>query len=92
MRSYSRGRFIDNDLALVSAEYRYPIFDVADAFLFWEEGRVFRSVSQERVLNGWKHSAGFGIRVWNPDGVLAVVQFALGDEETRFYFELGATW
>lgn len=92
LRGYTRGRFIDNDVALVSTEYRYPIFDVVDAFIFWEAGRVFSNISKQVVFDNWKRSVGFGLRIWNSKRVSAMTQIANSDESTRFYFELGATW
>jgi outer membrane protein assembly factor BamA len=92
LRGYSRGRFIDNDVAVASMEYRYPIWDVADAFVFLDQGRVFGKITNEKFFSGWKWSAGFGLRVWSYDDVLAMVQVARSDESTRAYFELGATW
>ncbi len=92
LRGYSKGRFIDNDLAMISIEYRYPIYDMIDAFLFLDEGRVFKKMTDEKFFENWKYSTGFGFRLWNPRTVLATFQVAFSDESTRLYFELGAVW
>ena len=92
LRGYSRGRFIDNDLAMISVEYRYPIHDFLDAFIFLDEGRVYEKMTGEKFLADWKYSAGFGIRVWNPRTVTASFQVARSEETTKLYFEMGAVW
>ena len=92
LRGYSRGRYIDNDLAMISVEYRYPIYDIFDAFIFLDEGRVYEKISDEEFFANWKYSAGFGLRVWNPRTVIATFQVARSDETTKLYFEMGAVW
>ncbi len=92
LRGYVEGRFRDNDLALASIEYRYPIYDFIDAFLFVDEGRVYEKMTDEKFFQDWKYSFGFGLRLWNPRDVTAMAQVARSKEGTRFYFELGATW
>lgn len=89
LRGYRTNRLVDRDMALVTIEYRYPIWDVIDAFLFLDEGRVFHSISDELSLRGWKYSAGFGLRVWNPDEVVVSAQFAKSDDGVQFFFHAG---
>jgi len=36
--------------------------------------------------------SGRGLRVWGTEGVVLKTLFALSEEDTRFYFELGGTW
>lgn len=92
LRGYNPRRFINNDLALATLEYRYPIFDQTDAFLFYERGRVYEKITGDGFFKNWKYSAGFGIRVWTPKSMIALTQIAFSDESIRFYFELGAHW
>lgn len=92
MRGFSSGRYIDNDLAMVSAEYRYPVYEVIDAFVFLDEGRVYEKVSSEDFFEGWRSSMGFGLRVWNTIAPVATFQIAWSEEETLFYFQMGAAW
>ena len=40
-RGYERGFFRGEGALLLSAEYRWPIWDTWDAYLFWDEGQVF---------------------------------------------------
>ena len=92
LRGYSGGRFIDNDLAFFSIEYRYPVYQSIDAFLFLDEGRVFKDITNESIFNNFTSSYGFGTRVRSAESVTAVIQIAKSEESTRLYFELGATW
>jgi outer membrane protein assembly factor BamA len=92
LRAYERGRFLDYDLALISVEYRYPLYHIIDAFVFLDEARVFHDISDELTLRGWRYSAGVGIRVWNSQGVLLKTQAAYGDEGLRLYLDVGSDW
>ena len=92
LRGYNRGRFVDNDLVTVTLEYRYPIYDIFDAFLFVDAGRVYADLTKDEVFENWKQSIGGGIRIWKSKGTIAVIQIARSDEDTRLYFEFGASW
>ncbi|MCP4705389.1 MAG: BamA/TamA family outer membrane protein, partial [candidate division Zixibacteria bacterium] len=92
LRGFNHGRFINNDLAFAAIEYRYPIFDMTDAYLFFEEGRVYEKMTDEAFFRGWKYSAGFGLRIWNSKNLVGLTQIAFSEESFRFYFELGAHW
>lgn len=92
LRGYNRGRFVDNDLITVTLEYRYPIYHLFDAFVFVDAGRVYADLTKAEVFENWKQSFGGGLRIWKSKGTVAVVQIARSDEDTRLYFELGASW
>jgi outer membrane protein assembly factor BamA len=92
LRGYSRGRFLDDDLAYGSVEYRYPIYDFMDAFVFFEEGRVYTEVFEESFLKHWKYSTGFGLRFWTEDSLIAIVQAAGSRESVQVYLELGISF
>lgn len=92
LRGYMGYRFIDRDMALVTLEYRYPVWRVIDAFVFLDEGRVFQDIARDMSLRSWKESYGVGLRIWNSDGVIFRTQVAFGDETTRFYLEFGSVW
>lgn len=89
LRSYYSSRFVDRDMALVNLEYRYPVWDIIDAFLFLDEGRVFNRLGSEFTLAEWHHSAGFGLRVWNDEDVVGMLTIAAGKEGARIFFEFG---
>ncbi len=46
LRGYHRGSLRGQGALLLSAEYRYPIWDTWNAFLFWDEGQVFDEYGQ----------------------------------------------
>ncbi|MCH7878552.1 MAG: BamA/TamA family outer membrane protein, partial [candidate division Zixibacteria bacterium] len=54
LRGFKSDRFTDNDLALVSVEYRYPIWDSIDAFLLIDAGRVFDQIEDDFRLRYWE--------------------------------------
>lgn len=92
LRGYTSNRFLDNDLTAAAIEYRWPVWNVIDAFVFAEAGRVYRTLTEEFTLKNWHESFGTGLRIWNRDGVIVLLQAAVGDEETQFYLELGGEW
>ena len=49
LRGSRRGVFRGEGSLLLSAEYRYPVWDTWNAFLFWDEGQVFDEYDQVRV-------------------------------------------
>ncbi len=92
LRGYRTGRFVDNDLLVASLEYRYPIWTALDGFVFYEQGRAFRSTFDDFVLTEWKYSTGLGVRAWGQDGELGRLFFAVSREGVRFYAQMGAEW
>lgn len=89
LRGYRTNRLVDRDMVMVTLEYRYPIWDVIDAFLFLDEGRVFSHMTDDFTLRGWKYSAGLGLRVWNPEEVMVSAQLAKSDDGVLFFFHAG---
>ncbi|MEZ5359774.1 MAG: hypothetical protein R3F48_13225 [Candidatus Zixiibacteriota bacterium] len=92
LRGFRGNRLVDKDAALVTVEYRYPLWTVIDAFVFIDEGRVFSSFEDELTFKNWHESYGVGLRIFARDEVIVRTQLAIGDEAPRIYFELGATW
>jgi hypothetical protein len=92
LRGYRKNRFLDKDLALVSLEYRWPIWRIFDAFLFLDEGRVYDEITDSPLFEDWKYSVGAGVRIWSEDGVQLMLLGARSREGTRFYAEVGASW
>jgi len=89
LRGYKPNRFQDHALAIVSLEYRYPIWQLADGFVFIDEGRVFESFDDDFSWRQWHYSFGFGFRVWDTTGEKLRLTAAWSDEEVRFYFNFG---
>lgn len=89
LRGFKSDRFTANDLALVSAEYRYPIWDSIDAFLLFDAGRVFDRIEDDFSLRNWEWNYGFGMRAWKTSGLILSATFARSNEETRYYLSAG---
>lgn len=92
LRGYRGNRFLDNDAVLASVEYRYPLLEVIDAFIFADEGRVFPNISDDFKWHDWKYSYGGGLRIFNRDNLLARVFVAKSKEDTRFNLEFGGAF
>jgi outer membrane protein assembly factor BamA len=88
LRAYRSRRFVDHSLTLVSLEYRWPIWNVVDAFLFIDEGRTFNAISEDFTLKNWQYSVGGGLRIWQEDGLLFSMLIGTGKEGSRFYFQV----
>lgn len=92
LRSFRSHRLVDKDAVLITAEYRYPLWTIIDAFVFLDEGRVFNRLGKEFTFKNWHESYGVGLRIFSQDEVVVRTQVAFGDEAPRVYFELGASW
>ena len=62
LRGYRRGFFRGAGSLLLSAEYRYPVWDTCNAFLFREEGQVFDRYG-DLEAGRFEHGYGAGISV-----------------------------
>ncbi len=89
LRGYDPVRFVDEKLALVSVEYRYPLWRSLDAYWFFEEGRVFSSFRDAAIFKNWHYSFGTGLRVWGKSGEVFRLEIAQSKEATRFLFNFG---
>lgn len=87
LRGYTRNRFRDAGALIVNAEYRYPIWDTWDAFLFVDEGQVFGDY-EDLDWDRFEWSAGSGVRFYSKHGFLFRVLVAFSEEETNFRFGL----
>lgn len=92
LRGYRTRRYLDNDMAMVSIEYRYPIWDVVDAFIFFDEGQVFEAIFDDFNTRNWNYDAGGGIRIWNTDKAVLSISAAYSEEDIRFYFQFSDTF
>jgi hypothetical protein len=86
VRGYTRGRFFDRDMAMVSIEYRIPLWHSIDSSLFFDTGQVSNNIFKERTLKNLEYGLGMGFRLWTPDRLIATFQFAVSPERIRFYF------
>ncbi|MEW6751201.1 MAG: BamA/TamA family outer membrane protein [Candidatus Latescibacterota bacterium] len=73
LRGFKRGSFRGRGALLLAAEYRWPIWDTWNAYVFWEEGQVFDEYSQ--VEGGrFRTSLGGGISLRTEQALLARVR------------------
>lgn len=80
LRGYRRGFFRGAGSLLLSAEYRYPIWDTWNALLFWEEGQVFDRYGDIEP-GGFEYSCGAGISVRTERSFLFGVRIARSRQE-----------
>ena len=80
LRGYKRGFFRGQGSLLFSAEYRYPIWDTWNAFLFVDEGQVFETYGDLEPA-AFKYSFGGGISVRTERAFLFGLRVARSEEE-----------
>ncbi len=90
IRGFERGRFIDNDMVMLSAEYRYPIWNNwnesgFDFFLFADAGQVAGNLFTDFSPSDFSEGVGFGIRAWTLEGLAARLAAGKSDDGWRIY-------
>ena len=80
LRGYRRGFFRGEGSLLFSAEYRYPIWDTWNAFLFLDEGQVFDKYA-DLGTGGFQYGFGAGISVRTERAFLLGLRIARSEEE-----------
>ena len=88
-RGYRRGFFRGEGSLLLNLEYRYPIWDTWNAYIFWEEGQIFDNYDQiemDRFHTSW----GGGISIRTETALLGKVFVAHSDfDKVRIGFSMG---
>jgi outer membrane protein assembly factor BamA len=87
LRGFPRNRFRERGSLLFNAEYRYPIWDTWDGFVFADEGQVFHRYSDVSI-GGFEWSAGGGVLVFTETSFVLRLQYAVSEEENLFRFDL----
>ncbi len=80
LRGYRRGSFRGQGSLLLGAEYRYPIWDTWNAFLFWEEGQVFERYG-DLEAGRFEYSFGAGLSVRTERAFLFGLRIGRSEEE-----------
>ncbi len=80
LRGYKRGHFRDRGSLLLSAEYRYPIWDTWNAFLFWDQGQVFGEYGALE-MDRFDYSYGAGLSLRTERAFLLGLHLARSEEE-----------
>ena len=91
IRGFARGRFRSDDMILGSLEYRYPIWDVIDAFWFVDAGRVTPNLFDSLKPEDLQYGYGGGLRHWNSTRVVSNLVVSKSREQWRIYFGLNRT-
>lgn len=92
LRGFRSSRLVDDDMVVITLEYRYPVLHVVDAFIFLDEGRVFPSITDDISWGQWLYSTGVGFRVHGRRSVLLTTLLAFSREAVRFHLQMGADW
>lgn len=93
-RGFRTGRFTDNDVVAVMAEWRYEVWHELQSrarmefFLFLDEGAVASRLS-DLTSDDWHTSYGAGVRFATVQGLAFVTFIGFSDEQTRFGFRSG---
>ena len=80
LRGSPRGRWRGEGALLLSAEYRYPIWDSWNAYLFWDEGQVFDEFDQVEA-GEFRSSFGAGITLRTEKAFLIGLRVGHSEEE-----------
>jgi len=88
IRGFQRSRFRHRDMVLSSVEYRYPIWIILDAFLFFDAGIVDQNMFKNSIFDNVKFGFGGGFQVWGNEGVASSITFGFCEDGFRFYFGL----
>lgn len=81
LRGYRLDRFRDENSALVSLEYRYPVHRWVAGAIFVDAGHVAHSPAGLITFDRWRASVGAGVRIRGErdDAFLFSLDFAYGD-------------
>ncbi len=92
LRGYRYDRFREQGSLLLTAEYRYPIFNTFDAVLFADAGQVFDDLD-EIAFDRFHTDFGGGLRLYGGEAVAARLEVAFTPEGSpRVIAAVGATF
>ncbi|NNE44079.1 MAG: hypothetical protein HKN12_07705 [Gemmatimonadetes bacterium] len=97
LRGFDPLRFRDNDAALITVEYRFPIWDIGlpgglgmDALAFVDTGMVSPGLEDDLILAELETDFGFGFRIRTDAATTARMNVAFGgDDAFRIEFKTG---
>ena len=91
LRGYRARRLQDRGALLLTAEYRYPIWDFADVTLFVDQGQVFKDF-EDIAYNRFRTDAGFGFHLVTGGGLAFRSEFAFSKSTSRFIISISPTF
>ncbi|MBI3264487.1 MAG: BamA/TamA family outer membrane protein [Acidobacteria bacterium] len=89
MRGFREFRFYDDNAVLVSLEYRWRIWEFADAVLFVDEGQVAPE-PRDFYLGGFRSSQGAGLRFKSDQAQILRVDIGRSREGRRLYISFAS--
>ncbi|MGM0545380.1 MAG: BamA/TamA family outer membrane protein [Bacteroidota bacterium] len=87
LRGFPSNRFRAVGTVLVTAEYRYPIWDFMDMVIFADQGQPFNSYSDISLVD-FRSSYGFGFHLLSQQGLAFRSEFAFSNEGGRFIISI----
>ncbi|WP_445664318.1 BamA/TamA family outer membrane protein [Fodinibius sp. AD559] len=87
LRGFPSNRFRAHGTLLVTAEYRYPIWDFLDMVIFTDQGQPFDNYS-DISLSDFRSSYGFGFHLLSQQGLAFRSEFAFSNEGGRFIISI----
>ena len=87
LRGFPSKRFRADGTILVTAEYRYPIWDFLDMVVFTDQGQPFNNYS-DIALRDFRSSYGFGFHLLSQQGLAFRSEFAFSNEGGRFIISI----
>lgn len=88
MRGYYEGRFRDQNVMMLQAEYRAPLFCRIGMVAFGGIGQVSQNINDYQ-LNAFKWNAGAGLRIRiNDDNLNIRIDYGIGQNSSGLYLTL----
>lgn len=91
LRGYANDRFRDEGSLFATVEYRYPVFDILDAVVFYDTGQVFQRYDEIDPAD-FHHDVGAGLRVYGRSSVAGRLEVAYSPEGVRLLAQIGTTF
>ena len=91
LRGYATDRFRDEGTLLLNAEYRWPVWDLLDAVLFFDTGQVFHRYD-DIAPSDFHSNVGAGLRVYGRSDVAGRLEVAFGPEGPRLLAQIGTVF
>ena len=91
LRGYATDRFRDEGYLLFNVEYRYPVWDILDAVVFFDTGQVFQKYDEIDPAD-FHSDIGAGLRVYSRSSVAARLEGAYSPEGLRLLARIGTTF
>jgi hypothetical protein len=85
IRGFNQGRFRDNDMMLLSVEYRYPFWRTISSIIFLDAGQVSNDIFSQYRADHFAYGYGFGFRIQSRNRLFLKTDIALSQDGIRLY-------